>query len=539
MFYNSKFHAISFVMSLFMLIVLMGFIIFMFFTQSVMIEMNVIMLNSVDFNFILYLDWISLSFMSIVLMISFIVVFYSSDYLGVECYQFLWLTFMFIVFMLIMIMSPSVLGVLLGWDGLGIVSYFLVIYYQSKDSYNSGFITAASNRLGDSMLILSISWMSFQGSFNFWHYSVGLVFFCVACLTKSAQFPFSAWLPLAMAAPTPISSLVHSSTLVTAGVYMMIRFSYGLHCSGLMSMLFFVSVFTIIVAGVSALYEYDMKRIVALSTLGQLGFMIMILSLGYSFISFFHLLVHALFKSMLFLCAGCLIHSGGSIQDLRKMGNCHIDLWIKASILVSLFSLMGMPFTSGFYSKDTLIEITFCSSLGVGVGLLVLFLAMITVAYSVRLLKFLSSSNFWIFWLESSPALNVSIMSLMILNISMGSLLNWLFMNSLNLICIPFSYKILPLVSIIMGMLWQGENLKFIHFYMSDMLFIMSLTKNMSVFMKLVFTGLKLIDQGWMEFLLYKMKMLFVVNSLWVKYVLSSSMILMTVGVTLFILLFI
>lgn len=150
-----------------------------------------------------------------------------------------------------------------------------------------------------------------------------LVIFCilVAGMTKRAQVPFSRWLPAAIAAPTPVSALVHSSTLVTAGVFLFIRFfPFVSSFSGFSSSLLFVSVLTILMAGIGANYEFDLKKVIALSTLSQLGVMMASLGLGAPYLALFHLYTHALFKAMLFLCAGGIIHNNGDIQDLRCLG---------------------------------------------------------------------------------------------------------------------------------------------------------------------------------------------------------------------------
>ena len=159
-----------------------------------------------------------------------------------------------------------------------------------------------------------------------------------------------------MAAPTPVSALVHSSTLVTAGVYLLIRFSIGsdYQCFPLLVR---ISTLTIFFSGLVALFEYDLKKIIALSTLSQLGVMIFSISLGLPYIAFFHLLTHALFKALLFLCAGACIHQVGGPQDLRFFGilvkNSPL---IISSINLANLSLCGIPFLSGFYSKDLIVE---------------------------------------------------------------------------------------------------------------------------------------------------------------------------------------
>lgn len=144
----------------------------------------------------------------------------------------------------------------------------------------------------------------------------------VAAITKRAQLPFSAWLPAAIAAPTPVSSLVHSSTLVTAGVYLLVRFYPTLSSFSFFSFFIFYSgVMTCLMASSSALFERDLKKVIALSTLRQLGVIMMGLGLELPMLSFFHLVTHALFKALLFICAGTIIHSKGEVQDVRLMGN--------------------------------------------------------------------------------------------------------------------------------------------------------------------------------------------------------------------------
>jgi NADH-ubiquinone oxidoreductase chain 5 len=160
-----------------------------------------------------------------------------------------------------------------------------------------------------------------------------------------------------MAAPTPVSALVHSSTLVTAGVYLLIRF--GSFTVGFISIfLFFVSVITMFISGLVAVYEYDLKKVIALSTLSQLGVIMFSISLGLYTVAFFHLIIHALFKAILFLCAGAIIHGVGGSQDIRHYGGQIYSYPVIASCLnIANLSLCGIPFISGFYSKDLIVEL--------------------------------------------------------------------------------------------------------------------------------------------------------------------------------------
>jgi NADH-ubiquinone oxidoreductase chain 5 len=181
------------------------------------------------------------------------------------------------------------------------------------------------------------------------------VLIILAAMTKRAQMPFSAWLPAAIAAPTPVSSLVHSSTLVTAGVYLLIRFRFLIRRN---NFLLYVGVLTILMAGLSANFECDLKKIIALSTLRQLGLMIMVIGVNLKDLSFFHLMTHAIFKSLLFLCAGVFIHSYGEIQDIRLISGLIRGLPISSFYFIACsIALCGFPFLSGFYSKDLILEL--------------------------------------------------------------------------------------------------------------------------------------------------------------------------------------
>jgi NADH-ubiquinone oxidoreductase chain 5 len=189
-------------------------------------------------------------------------------------------------------------------------------------------------------------------------FEIELISFLVvlAAMTSSGQIPFSSWLPAAMATPTPVSALVHSSTLVTAGVYLLILFSPSFRC-WLNTILLLVSGLTIFMAGLLANFEFDLKKIIALSTLRQLGHKIITISIGLSGLAFFHLLTHELFKALLFMCAGGAIHSMGNSQDIRFMGGLSIYIPFTSSFMVSNFVLCGMPFLAGFYSRDFILEI--------------------------------------------------------------------------------------------------------------------------------------------------------------------------------------
>nr|Q37710.1 RecName: Full=NADH-ubiquinone oxidoreductase chain 5; AltName: Full=NADH dehydrogenase subunit 5 [Artemia franciscana] len=289
------------------------------------------------------------------------VMIYSSYYMMGETFvnRFMYMMLGFISSMVLLIMSSDGLSLMLGWDGLGITSYLLIMFYKNYNSSSSGMITILSNRVGDVLILWSLGLMFYSKSWDYMflsYFSLSIMLlFILSSFTKSAQLPFSAWLPAAMAAPTPVSSLVHSSTLVTAGIYLMIRLSPSFEESGCF-LLVVMGALTSFFSGLAAFGENDLKRVIALSTLSQLGVMMFSLGLGLTLFCYFHLFAHALFKALLFMCSGVVIHSLG-VQDNRRMGGVSSMLpYTSYIILVCSLSLMGFPYLSGFFSKDLIIE---------------------------------------------------------------------------------------------------------------------------------------------------------------------------------------
>nr|YP_010570517.1 NADH dehydrogenase subunit 5 [Pyrocoelia analis]UEN67848.1 NADH dehydrogenase subunit 5 [Pyrocoelia analis]UZG66114.1 NADH dehydrogenase subunit 5 [Pyrocoelia analis] len=500
---------------------------FMIMNYLVMIEYELISLNSSVIYFTLLFDWISLLFMSFVLFISSMVILYSEEYMHGDqnLNRFIILVVLFVFSMMMMIISPNLISILLGWDGLGLVSFLLVIFYQNMKSLNAGMITALFNRLGDVAILLSISWMLNFGSWNFMFYidfmkndfSLEVVAFLVviAAFTKSAQIPFSSWLPVAMAAPTPVSSLVHSSTLVTAGVYLLIRFSPCFN-DYLIYLMLFISSLTMFMAGLGANFEFDLKKIIALSTLSQLGLMMSILFMGDSDLAFFHLLSHALFKALLFMCAGCMIHNYLNNQDIRYMGSMINIMPLTCSFFnICSFSLCGLPFLSGFYSKDLIID--FISFSGFNMYIYIIFYISIglTVSYTVRLCYYLMFNNYNLCSFsclnDQSLIMLRGMSGLIFMVIFSGSILSWLMFSTPYFICLSFFMKMMTLLMILAGFLF-GLMIEYLYklnfnfvlsmFFYSSLWNLSSLsTLGVNLFpLKLSGLYMKTIDQGWFEY---------------------------------------
>nr|QWB85851.1 NADH dehydrogenase subunit 5 [Clytomelegena kabakovi] len=504
---------------------------FLMMDYSLIMEFDLVILNSVCIVMTVLFDWMSLLFMSFVLFISSMVIYYSEEYMSGDIFmkRFILLVVLFVFSMMLLVISPNLVSILLGWDGLGLVSYCLVIYYQNIKSFNAGMLTALSNRVGDVALLMSIAWMVNYGSWNFLFYldfvKEDMVMILISTLvvlaafTKSAQIPFSSWLPAAMAAPTPVSSLVHSSTLVTAGVYLLVRFNFAfgeeLVCLGLL-----ISCLTMFMAGLGANYEFDLKKIIALSTLSQLGLMMSILFLGDYKLAFFHLLVHALFKSLLFMCAGNVIHLMGNCQDIRFMGCLMKNLPLTGCFFnICNFSLCGLPFMSGFYSKDLIVEFMSMQTLNFLIYILFYLSIGLTVMYTFRLTFYSLSGGFNYTCLNGLAEASFLMLKSMGVLISMvifsGSFLFWLLFSTPFYICLTLTMKLMALFMIVLGML-VGYNFSKVKMtnslifkdtlVVSNFLSMMWNLPILSTFgvnyypIKMGGLYLKELDQGWMEF---------------------------------------
>nr|NP_976146.1 NADH dehydrogenase subunit 5 [Tricholepidion gertschi]AAO40217.1 NADH dehydrogenase subunit 5 [Tricholepidion gertschi] len=504
--------------------------IFIMSSSVVFLEWEILTMNSSSILMTLLLDWMSLFFLGVVLFISSLVVFYSEDYMGADynINRFILIVLLFVLSMALLIISPNMISILLGWDGLGLVSYCLVIYYQNVKSFNAGMLTALSNRIGDVAILMVIAWMINFGSWSYIYYLDwflnsyesaiigGLV--VLAGMTKSAQLPFSAWLPAAMAAPTPVSALVHSSTLVTAGVYLLIRFSPMLN-SFITTLLLVLSGLTMFMAGLGANYETDLSKIIALSTLSQLGLMMSILCLGFPGLAFFHLMTHALFKALLFLCAGCIIHNVGNCQDIRSMGSLSIYMPLTSSCFnTANLALCGMPFLAGFYSKDLILEMVSMGGVNI-IGFFLFFISTgLTVCYSMRL----SFYSMWGEWGYSSCHslsdegwyMLSGMLGLLFMAVVGGCVFSWLFFSTPLLIVLPMSLSMMAVVVSLLGG-WIGyvlstseinSDLLSLKFYVSSVfagsMWFTPLLSTYGVSKDLLLSSgnmIKSVDQGWNE----------------------------------------
>lgn len=347
--------------------------------------------------------------------------------------------------------------ILLGWDILGISSYILVIFYQNHSSSRSGSITLLRNRIGDILILLSIriliSNSTWELNINNKFSLITILILTIARCTKRAQFPFSAWLPIAISAPTPISALVHSSTLVTAGVFLIIRISSNNHPTTLL-ILILISSITAIYARISANWEQDLKKIIALSTLRQIAIIIFAISISSIILAYFHIIIHAFFKSLIFICAGTIIHES-SYQDIRIIRNNSNIPSTLTSLRITNIALIGLPFTSGYFSKDIIIEKLISSKLECILTLLIISSVRITALYSLRII-YLSNKTL----IKHKPNIqnhsnnfsNIPVIIIRPTAILIGIILLWIINPEQNII-LPNSTKIKILLSLIIGII--------------------------------------------------------------------------------------
>jgi len=360
--------------------------------------------------------------------------------------------------MLLLVSSNNLLQLFVGWEGVGLCSYLLINFWFTRIQANKSALKALTmNRIGDFAIVVAMSliFIHFR-SLNFstilnvnlieWVKTTPFQIFAleldpitmitlalfIGAVGKSAQLGLHTWLPDAMEGPTPVSALIHAATMVTAGVFLIIRCSALFVYSPLTcDIMTFVGITTVVVAGTIGLVQYDIKKIIAYSTCSQLGYMIFGCGLQQFAVSFFHLVNHAFFKALLFLSAGAVIHALKDEQDIRKMGGLRNVLPFTYTVtLIGSLALMGIPFLTGFYSKDTLLEVAYGSTTMLGfysywLGLLG---AGLTAYYSIRLIYYVfitKPNGFKIAYKEThEPGFAITTV---LTTLTVGSIFFWLF----------------------------------------------------------------------------------------------------------------
>ncbi len=366
-------------------------------------------------NWSINIDPLSSVMLVVVTFVSALVHIYSIGYMSHDPHKPRFMSYLslFTFSMLVLVVSDNFLQLFFGWEGVGLCSYLLIGFWYKKETANNAAIKAfIVNRVGDFGLAIGIFLIFYYfGSINFNEvfqlvpqlldkklYFFGLepnlitlicLFLFIGAMGKSAQFLLHTWLPDAMEGPTPVSALIHAATMVTAGVFLVVRcspiFEYSQTALNLVTI---VGMITAIFAASVALVQNDIKKIVAYSTCSQLGYMFFAAGIGAYHVAMFHLFTHAFFKALLFLGSGSVIHAFKDEQDIRNMGGVRKKLpYTYILMLVGTLALTGFPFLSGFYSKDAIIEFAFLknTSLGNYAVFIGIFTAFLTSIYSWRL----------------------------------------------------------------------------------------------------------------------------------------------------------
>jgi NADH-ubiquinone oxidoreductase chain 5 len=361
-------------------------------------------------------DTLTSMMLIIITLISFLVHLYSIGYMSSDPHisRFMAYLSLFTVFMLFLVTADNFIQMFLGWEGVGLSSYLLINFWFTRLQANKAAIKAMIvNRVGDFGLIIGLSLMyALFKSLNYYvifplgflynldtitilniefnYLNLICFFIFIGAVGKSAQIGLHTWLPDAMEGPTPVSALIHAATMVTAGVFVIIRCSPIMeYAPDVLVIITFIGALTAFFAATTGMFQNDLKKVIAYSTCSQLGYMVFACGLSNYSVGFFHLINHAYFKALLFLSAGSVIHAMSDEQDMRKMGGLvNILPFTYVMIMIGSLSLMGFPFLTGFYSKDIILELafakyTFTSSFAYWLGLISAFF---TSFYSFRLI---------------------------------------------------------------------------------------------------------------------------------------------------------
>jgi NADH-ubiquinone oxidoreductase chain 5 len=363
------------------------------------------------FNF----DSLTVSMLIPVLVISLLVHIYSIGYMSHDPHNQRFFSYLslFTFMMIILVTANNILVMFIGWEGVGVCSYLLVSFWFTRIAANQSSISAfLTNRVGDCFLtigmfiiIWSIGNLDYGTVFSMAPYinenAISLIGICllIGAMAKSSQIGLHVWLPMAMEGPTPVSALIHAATMVTAGVYLLMRASPLIEYSSTVLILcLWVGAITSVFSSLIGLFQQDIKKVIAYSTMSQLGMMVIAVGLSSYNLALFHLVNHAFYKGLLFLAAGSVIHAVGDNQDFRKYGGLRLFLPLTYSVMViASLSLVAFPFMTGFYSKDFILESAYGQFYfsSISVYFVALIAAIFTTLYSVKVLylTFLANPN--------------------------------------------------------------------------------------------------------------------------------------------------